>query len=40
MPIIFAAAATPLAHFMEGAVLGASVYLVSRGVKNPLKNRK
>jgi len=34
-----AAAATPLACFMEGAVLGASVYLVSRGIRNPLKKK-
>ncbi len=40
MPIVFALAATPLAHFAEGAILGASVYLVSRGVRNPLKTRK
>lgn len=40
MPILFAIMGTPLAAFAEGAILGASVYLVSRGVKNPLKNRK
>lgn len=40
MPIIFALVSTPLANFAEGAILAASVYLVSRGVKNPLKNRK
>lgn len=40
LPIVFAVAATPLAHFMEGCVLGASVYLVSRGVKNPLRVKK
>lgn len=40
MPIIFAAAGTPLACFAEGAILGASVYLVSRGTKNPLRSRK
>ena len=40
MPIIFAAIATPLAHFAEGAILAASVYLVSRGVRNPLRNKK
>ena len=39
MSIVFAAAATPLACFMEGAVLGASVYLVSRGIRNPLKKK-
>lgn len=40
MPIIFAVVGTPLASFAEGAILAASVYLVSRGAKNPLKNRK
>ncbi len=40
MPILFALAGTPLAYFAEGAILGASVYLVSRGVKNPLHTKK
>ena len=40
MPILFAVAGTSLAHFAEGCVLGASVYLVSRGVRNPIKNKK
>lgn len=40
MSIMLAAVGTPLAQFTEGAILAASVYLVSRGVKNPLKNRK
>lgn len=40
MNILFAVVGTPLACFAEGAILAASVYLVSRGVKNPLKNRK
>ena len=40
MPILFAVVGTPLASFAEGAILAASVYLVSRGAKNPLKNRK
>lgn len=40
MPILFAALGTPLASFMEGAVLGASIYLVARGAKNPLKHKK
>ncbi len=40
MPIIFAVIGTPLAHFAEGAVLAASVYLVSRGKRNTLKNSK
>lgn len=40
MTILFAVAGTPLACFAEGAILAASVYLVSRGVKNPLRMRK
>jgi len=40
MPIIFAVVGTQLAFFAEGAILGASVYLVSRGVKNPLHTKK
>ena len=40
MPILFAAVGSPLASFMEGCVLGASVYLVAKGAKNPLKHRK
>lgn len=40
MPIFFAVIGTPLANFAEGAILAASVYLVSRGVKNPLRNKK
>ena len=40
MPIIFAVLGTPLAHFAEGAILGATVYLVSRGKRNQLKNKK
>lgn len=40
MPIIFAVIGTPLAHFAEGCILAASVYLVSRGKKNILKNEK
>lgn len=40
MPIIFAVAGTPLANLAEGAILAASVYLVSRGVKNPLRTKK
>lgn len=31
MPIWFATLGTPLAHFAEGVILGASVYLASRG---------
>lgn len=40
MPIFFAVMGTPLGCFAEGAILGASGYLVSRGVRNPLKNKK
>ena len=40
MIISFAAMGTALASFAEGAILAASVYLVSRGVRNPLRNRK
>lgn len=40
MPILFAVAGSALGRFAEGAILGASVYLVSRGVRNPLKNHK
>lgn len=40
MTITFAALGTTLASFAEGAILAASVYLVSRGVRNPLRNRK
>jgi len=40
MPIFFAVTGTVLASFAEGAILAASVYLVSRGVKNPLRNMK
>lgn len=40
MTILFAMAGTPLACFAEGAILAASVYLVSRGVKNPLRIKR
>ena len=40
LPIVIAAAGTALANFAEGAILAASVYLVSRGVRNPLKTKK
>lgn len=40
MPILFAAVGTPLACFMEGCVLGASIYLVAKGAKNPLKHKR
>ena len=31
---------TTPAHFAEGAILGATVYPVSRGKRNPLKDKK
>lgn len=37
---IFLTAATPLCSLAEGAILAASVYLVSRGVRNPLRSKK
>lgn len=40
MPILFAITGTALADFASGAVLGAAVYLTSRGVRNQLRNRK
>lgn len=40
MPILFAITGSALGCFAEGCVLAASVYLVSRGVKNPLRNTK
>ena len=40
MTILFAALGTPFSSFADGAILAASVYLVSRGVRNPLKNKK
>lgn len=40
MPIVFAITGSALGSFAEGAILGASVYLVSRGVRNPLKNKR
>lgn len=40
MTIVFAEAGTALASFAEGAILAASVYLVSRGIRNPLRNNK
>lgn len=39
MPILFAALGSTLAQFAEGAILGASVYLVSWG-KSLLKDGK
>ena len=35
--VFMAAASAPLAQFAEGAVLAATVYLVSRGVNSPRK---
>ncbi len=40
MTIAFAVAGTALASFAEGCILAASVYLVSRGRKNVLKQGK
>lgn len=40
MSIFLAAAATPLAHFAEGCILGATTYLVSRDYKNVLRTKK
>ncbi len=40
MPILFAITGSALGSFAEGAILAASVYLVSRGVRNPLKNKR
>ena len=40
MPILFVVLGTPLGHFAEGCILAASVYLVSRGKRNMLRNKK
>lgn len=42
LPIVFAAAAMESAFecFAAGSILAGSVYLVSRGVKNPLRGKK
>ena len=40
MPILFAVIGTHLGCFAEGCILGASVYLVSRGKRNVLKSKK
>lgn len=37
---IFITAATPLAHFAEGALVAAACYLYSRGARSPLKTKK
>lgn len=39
MTITFVAMGTALAQFAEGAFLAVSVYLVSRGIKNPLYHK-
>ena len=39
MPAVFAILATPVAKFAEGVILAASVYLASRGKRNPLNDR-
>lgn len=39
MPILFAAAGTPLASFIDGCLLGASVYIVARTGKGTLKKK-
>ena len=42
MPVIFAAAVMESAFecFAAGSILAGSVYLVSRGVKNPLRGKR
>ena len=40
MPVIFAVLSTSLAHFAEGVILGATVYLAARGERNPLMDGK
>ena len=37
---ILSAIATSIAKIAEGAILAASVYLVNRGVKGPLRDKK
>lgn len=37
---ILSAIAASIAKIAEGGVLAASVYLVNRGVKGPLRNKK
>lgn len=39
MPILFAITGSALSGFAEGAILAATVYLTSRGVRDPLKKR-
>ena len=39
MPIL-SLLATTIAKIAEGAVLAASVYLVNRGVRHPMRSRK
>ena len=40
MPILFAITGSALGSFAEGAILAASVYMVSRGKNNVLRNKK
>ena len=40
MPVLFAALGASLADFASGALLGAAVYLASRGVWNQIEEKK
>lgn len=40
MPVLFTALGASLADFASGALLGATVYLTSRGVRNQIEDRK
>ena len=40
MTITFTAVGTALAQFAEGVFLAVSVYMASRGMKEPLKDEK
>ena len=40
MTITFAAVGTALTQFAEGVFLAVSVYMASRGMRDPLKNKK
>lgn len=40
MAALFAVLAAPVAKFAEGVLLAASVYLASRGKRNPLNDRR
>ena len=37
---IYITAATPLAHFAEGALVAAACYLYAHGARSPLRSRK